>query len=154
MIALVKIDVAAVDLNRSARQVFDLVIGGTLLEPGLTWVFNLANDPADSRRDLRFWRPELQQRRTGSGPQVGADDVSLLPLEEVLARILPVTRTNFAAGEVDQMFQIRPRTRIDFGMELAGQMRGTGRFYSRAALAEFLRRRHIGHGVTGTLKKS
>ena len=154
MIALVKIDVAAVDLNRSARQVFDLVIGGTLLEPGLTWVFNLANDPADSRRDLRFWRPELQQRRTGSGPQVGADDVSLLPLEEVLARILPVTRTNFAGGEVDQLFQIRPRTRIDFGTQLAGQMRGTGRFYSRAALAEFLRRRHIGHGVTGTLKKS
>ena len=152
MIALVKIDVAAVDLNRSARQVFDLVIGGTLLEPGLTWVFNLANDPTGDRRDLRFWREELKQRRTATGPQVAADDLSQLPVEEVIARILPVTRTNFAAGEVDQMFQIRPRTRIDFGMELAGQMRGTGRFYSRAALAEFLRRRHVGHVVAA--KKS
>ena len=154
MIALVKIDVAAVDLNRSARQVFDLVIGGTLLEPGLTWVFNLANDPTGDRRDLRFWREELKQRRTATGPQVAADDLSQLPVEEVIARILPVTRTNFAAGEVDQMFQIRPRTRIDFGTQLAGGMRGSGRFYSRAVLAEFLRRRHIGHGGTGTLKKS
>lgn len=138
--ALVKIDVAAADLDRSVAQVFDLVDGGTLLEKGITWVFNLANDPDGDRRDLRFWRPEVLAH--GHRDIIGkyAD----WPIERVLAKILPEKRVNFHAGEVDKLFQIRPRTRIDLHGELAGALDGGRNFYSRAALAAFLTRRWLG----------
>ncbi len=142
--ALVKIDVAAADLGRSVTQIFELVDGGTLLETGLVWVFNLANDASTTRRDLRFWREELlaraAQRAGGSHP----GKYGHWELDWVIARILPVKRTQFHAGEVDQLFQIRPRTRIDFGAELNGEMKDGRNFYARPVLAEFLKRRWLG----------
>jgi hypothetical protein len=138
---LVKIDVAAADLNKSVKSLFDMADGGTLMERGLQWVFDFSNGNTD-RRDLRFWRPEVLVR--------ASKDVALhnkyngWQLDYVLARILPVRRINFHAGEVDRLFQLRPRTRIDFGAELNGEMKGGRNFYARPVLEQFLRARWLG----------
>lgn len=136
---LVKIDVAADLIGRPVPQIFDLVDGGSLLEKGLAWVFNLANDIKGDRRDLRLWRPELEARRDGDSSKY-----SLYRIDWVIARILPETRDRLHAGEVDQLFQIRPRTRIDFGPELNGVMLNGRNFYSRIVVAEFLKHRWLG----------
>lgn len=141
--ALVKIDVAAATLGWSAGKLFDLVDGGTLLEKGFVWVFNLANDPHGDRRDLRFWMPEIQARCVPHGRSYGHWEI-----EHVIAKVLPKNRTNFHAGEVDQLFQIRHRTRIDLHGELFGTAtptaKGTPNFYPRTVLAAFLKRRWLG----------
>lgn len=141
--ALVKIDVAAACLGKSATHLFGLAEGGFLGEPGLEWVFNLANDPEAKRRDLRFWLPELQTR-TNQPSNHPTIQPSILDLEAVVAQILPLKRQNFHAGEVDQLLQIRPRTRIDFGEELGGTKQAGRNFYERDMLAAFLRRRWLG----------
>jgi len=138
--ALVKIDVAAADLDLSVAQVFDLVDGGTLLEHGLTWVFDLSQRGADGRRrDLRFWRPELLAYCAQETVAKYAD----WKLEQVLVRILPEKRTHFHAGEVDKLLQLRPRTRIDLHRELAGSLQSGRHLYHRHDLAAFLRRRWL-----------
>jgi|GEM_PF-1974773 len=148
--ALVKIDVAAAHLGWSAGKLFDLVDGGTLLEKGFAWVFNFANALDGERRDLRFWWPEIEARATGGN---AATKFSSYEIEWVIGRILPEKRVNFAAGEVDQMFQLRPRTRIDFGAELQGNIEHrtsniehptSANFYARKFLAAFLQRRWLG----------
>ena len=138
--ALVKIDVAAARLGWSADKLFDLVDGGTLLEKGFAWVWNLANALDGERRDLRFWWPEIEARAQARNQT----KFSYYELPWVIAKILPPRRVNFHAGEIDQMFQIRPRTRIDLHAELAGRLEGGRNFYSRAALARFLERRWLG----------
>ena len=140
--SLVKIDVAAADLGKSVAMIFDLVEGSYLLEPGLVWVFNLANNAAGARRDLRFWRPELTARAQGAGQSPTA--YGRYEIDWVIARILPEKRSQFHAGEVDQLFQIRPRTRIDFGAELNGELKEGRNFYARPVLAQFLKRRWLG----------
>lgn len=136
---LVKIDVAAADLGKAVAHIFGLVFdGGNLLEPGIHWVFNFAN-ALDSRRDLRFWRPEIKARADGEAEKFSAWEIG-----QVVAKILPATRKNFHAGEVDQLFQIRKTTRLDFGAELAGRLDGGRNFYSRATLENFLCRRWLG----------
>lgn len=137
---LVKIDVAAAALGWSAAKLFDLVEGGSLLEPGFEWVFNLANDVHGERRDLRWWWQEIEERRA----EREEGKSKRYELREVIDQILPVKRTNFHAGEVDQMFQIRPRTRIDLHDELSVSQRDGHNFYSRYSLAAFLRRRWVG----------
>jgi hypothetical protein len=143
---LVKIDVAAADLDKSVKALFEMADGGTLIERALQWVFDFSNGDAcrigQHRRDLRFWRPEILAR--------ASKDVSLhnkyrgWQLDWVLARILPPKRLNFHAGEVDQLFQLRPRTRIDFGEELNGKIAGGRNFYTRDVLVKFLTGRWIG----------
>jgi hypothetical protein len=139
LIALVKIDVAAVDLNRSAQQVRSLAEGGTAAEPGLLWVFNLAANASGQRRDLRFWRGELRAYSTSTGSACRQKGI-----EQVLAEILPAQRNFFSAGEIDQLFQIRPRTRIDLNHELQGELNHGRYSYARASLAKFLTRRWLG----------
>jgi hypothetical protein len=152
---LVKIDVAAATLGWSAGKLFDLVDGGTLLERGFAWVFNLANDREGERRDLRFWLPEISMRASLDTSKHRR--FSNYELEWVINKILPATRKNFHAGEVDELFQIRPRTRIDLHDEICGSLRTaigreSGRhFYSRDALAAFLTRRWI-HAKTFSAK--
>ena len=160
--ALVKIDVAAARLGWSAAKLFDLADGGAvtasnLFEKGFVWVFDLANDLASQngrcgshRRDLRFWWPEIEARASDDTSKHGK--FSSYEIEWVINKILPVKRQNFHAGEVDQMFQIRPRTRIDLHAELfplsaaAGERAGVRcpNFYPRAALVNFLQRRWLG----------
>lgn len=139
--ALVKIDVAATFLGKSAPQVFNLVEGGSLSEAGLMWVFNLALNRAGCRRDLRIWLPELKSRVAGQPRQYHGQDI-----RQTLAEILPGNRQRFNAGDVDGLFQIRHRTRLDFGAELPGCRVGGRTIYARATLESFLVRRWIGGG--------
>lgn len=142
--ALVKVDVAAARLRWNVGRLFDLTDGGTLLENGFAWVFNLANDPCGQKRDLRWWMPEIEAR-AGS---TGSTKFNYYQPGWVIGRILPEKRVNFHAGEVDQLFQIRPRTRIDLHAEIFGGVavtKGRGpNFYSREFLAAFLLRRWLG----------
>lgn len=142
--ALVKIDVAAADLGKSAQQVFDLVDGASLSEAGLLWVFNVARNPAGCRRELRFWRPELQARVAGQAAKYHRQTI-----QWVLSEILPGTRQTFNAGDVDRMFQIRPRTRLDFGRELPGRRVAGRNVYPRQPLELFLNRRWLGRAKGG-----
>jgi hypothetical protein len=137
--ALVKIDVAAADTGLSVRRIEQLVDGGLVREKGITWVFNLAKDLNARNRDLRFWRPELLAR-----VQDEADKYGRWEIGQIIASILPETREKFHAGEIDQLFQIRPNTRIAYGAELNGVMEAGRNSYSRVTLAAFLKRRWIG----------
>lgn len=147
--ALVKIDVAAAQLGWSVGKLFDLVDGGTLLEKGFGFVFDLSNDlsskngPRGShRRDLRWWFPEVLARASRDTSRHGK--YTFWEIGWVLNQIVPEKRATFHAGEVDQLFQIRARTRIDFGAELNGMPgRGSANFYPREVLVAFLTRRWL-----------
>ena len=140
---LVKVDAAALLTGQPARVLFDRAAGASLLagQAPLMWVWDFSNGAAapPRRRDLRFWVVELECPLDKTQRVIHA-----LTLDQVLARLLPVTRRNFHAGEVDQMFQLRPRTRIDFGAELNGGMTGGRNFYERRGLENFLRARWLG----------
>ncbi|HAO79762.1 MAG TPA: hypothetical protein DCQ92_12455 [Verrucomicrobia subdivision 3 bacterium] len=138
-ITLVKIDVATVDLGKSVRHLEQLVDGGTAHEKGLLWIFNLAKDPGGRCRNLRFWRPELIARSRGE-----PEKYHRCKIDDIIALILPASRMKFRAGEVDQLLQLRPRIRIDFGAELAGSLDQGSHVYSRPTLAGFLKRRWLG----------
>ncbi len=144
--ALVKIDVAANLLQRSAQRIFEMADGVSLIDGGLTWVFNLANDPKSLRRDLRFWLPELEAVSDGA---IGTSRPTGLPdsIGGVVDMILPARVQNFQAGQIDALFQIRPRTRIDLHGEFAGSLRSGRNFYHRDDLAAFLKRRWLGASV-------
>lgn len=137
--AIVKIDVAAADLGISVRRIEQLVDGGTPREKGFTWVFNLAKNLNARNRDLRFWLVELLARVQGETDKHGR-----LEIKQVIASILPETREKFHGSEVDQLFQIRPTTRLAYGAELNGKKVVGGNSYSRIMLAEFLKRRWLG----------
>jgi hypothetical protein len=139
--ALVKIDVAAARLGWSAAKLFDLVDGGTLIERGFVWVWNLANDPTGIKRDLRFWWPEIDMRASLDTSKHRR--FTNYELEWVINKILPASRTNFHAGEVDELFQIRPRTRIDLHDEICGTKLSGRNSYTRDILAAFLERRWL-----------
>jgi len=137
--SLIKIDAAAAVLGKSAPQIFDLLEGGSLSEAGLLWVFNLAHNRAGTRRDLRLWLPELKACVAGQPRQYHSQDI-----RQTLAQILPGNRQRFNAGDVDCLFQIRPRTRLDFGTELPGYRVAGRTIYARSALESFLIRRWLG----------
>ena len=139
--ALVKIDVAAAALGWSAAKLFDLVDGGTLIEQGFVWVFNLANDVSGQRRDLRFWYAELNARANHF-------ELPKYELSGVINTVLPPARRFFHAGEVDQLFQIRHNTRLALHDELAGSLNSGRNQYARADLAAFLTRRWLGAELT------
>jgi len=143
---LVKLDVAAARLGWSAVKLLSLADEGTLLEPGFIWVWNLANNLQGDRRDLRFWWDEVVARDEGGDVGEGHD----LSLDQVIEKILPIRRTTFHAGEVDSMFQIRHRTRLDYGLELNGGLVKGRTLYPRETLAAFLRRRWLGHNKLAT----
>jgi hypothetical protein len=114
--------------------------GGTTLNQALAWVFDFSRSGHRQRRDLRFWRPELEAR--GSGDAVKNHQFSQWELDAVIKRILPETRQNYRAWDVSDLFQIRHNTRIRlFG---GGGKIGSRNSYSRQALAEFLRKRWLG----------
>ena len=137
--ALVKVEVAAADLSRPVSHIYDLVDGGSATEAGLLWAFDLARHPGRQRRSLRCWRPELLARADGDGRKYHRQ-----PVTWIIAQILPETRQTFHAGEVDRLFQIRPRTRIDLHSELKGVLVAGRNIYRRPRLAAFLARRWVG----------
>ena len=134
--ALVKIDVAVMVTGKPVSALFDMADGAALVDGSLSWVFDLANGDKDERRDLRFWLPELEA--------LGETDMSGLKLDQVVGKILPSNRTNFHAGEVDLLFQVRHNTRREL-LDSAGMNAGRN-FYSRGTLVEFLKARWIGAG--------
>jgi hypothetical protein len=138
---LIKIDVAAHLLNKPVATLFDMAEGASLTERALRWVFDLSS--GEIRRDLRFWTDEVNARASADASKhlkhCGWE------LDWVLAKLLPETRQNFHAGEVDQLLQIRPRTRIDL-LESAGVVAGRN-FYDRAMLVKFLTSRWIGTAI-------
>jgi hypothetical protein len=141
--ALVKIDVVAATLGVGVRRIEALVDGDDVFERGLLWVFDLANDrSAATRRELRFWWRESQQRLVADVSK--QHKYANWELDWVIAQILPVRRKFFQAGEVDQLFQIRHNTRIEFGRELNGNLQNGANTYERANLATFLARRWLG----------
>ena len=137
--ALVKIDVATVWLSRSARQVYDFVDGESVSEAGLLWVFNLARNLRDGKRDLRFWIPELKARAEGQARKYHQQDI-----QWIIAQILPVNRQTFNAGDVDQLFQIRHDTRLAYGAELPGKLIAGRNAYQMPTIGKFLERRWLG----------
>lgn len=137
--ALVKIDVAAADLGVGVRRIEAMVDGGDLVTSPLLWVFNLSTDLRNSsRRELRFWRPELAAHAAGEPEKFAQQE-----LLWVIRRILLEKRTSYHAGEVDQMFQIRHNTRLEMHAELCGSMASGRSFYPRQALVSFLQRRWL-----------
>lgn len=137
---LVKIDVAAHVLNRSVRQIFDLVDGGTHVEVGLMWVFNLAVNPAGYRRELRFWCPEIEARRAGQPAKYHNRDVAW-----VISQILPGNRQSFQPGQINDLLQVRHNTRLEYGTQLPGIRHSCGNTYQRPALERFLALRWLGN---------
>lgn len=136
---LVTVDVASADLGKTAKEIFDLVDGGSLLEPALVWVFDLSVRQRWGRRELRFWRMELSTR--ADGRKLGE-----LELDAVLDRILPEDHMSLTAGELDLLWQMRPRTRLDLNRQLK---RRTLKLYKkkdypRWVLREFLKQRWLG----------
>jgi len=135
---LLKIDVATVITGQSINVLYERAEGTGDLESALVWVFDFSRGASRRdvirahRRDLRFWHSEL----TGA-------DVKKLTLEQVLETILPSSKKTFQAGEVDHLFQLRPRTRLDLcGLE--GELKGGRNSYTREKLAGFLQDRWIG----------
>jgi hypothetical protein len=146
--ALVKVDVAAAHLGWPARKLLSLVDESSVLDRGFAWVFNLANDPAGERRDLRWWWPEIAARASLDSRDAGK--YAFYELSWVINRILPERRQNFQAGEVDQLFQIRHTTRYELHAEIFAGAKftppaGTANFYPRELLAAFLTRRWMTH---------
>lgn len=143
--ALVKIDVAAALLRLSAPALFELVEGSAKAHRrALVFVFNVAKRMGHRRRDLRFWLPEVQAHAQGEPGRF-----AVLELPDVIERILPLRRSGFSAGELDQLFQLRRRTRIDLQRELVGELGAAGYRYQRPTVAAFLERRWLGALVPG-----
>ena len=136
---LVKIDVAVADTGRSVGALFAMADGGTRLNQALEWVFDFST-PGRHKRELRFWRPELEARG-GSDPKK-CWQYSGMELEAVLKRIVPETHRGYRASEVSELFQIRHNTRVK--LLGGGGKAGRPTVYARRTLAEFLRQRWLG----------
>jgi len=137
---LVKIDVAVVQMHRSVRAIYGMAEGGTRLDKALCWVFDFSRGNRCTRRDLRFWYPELMARG-------GTDDArrygySGFQLEWVIKRILPESRQRFSAGEVSEWLQIRHNTRA--ALLPADGWANRRAYYLRQTLAGFLRQCWVG----------
>lgn len=140
--ALVKIDVAAADLGLAVRRIEQMFEGRDLTTGSLVWVFDFAKSlEKNARRVPRFWRPELLAVASGDGALRGK--YVGFELDWVIDKILPVNRSHFHAGEVDQLFQIRHNTRKNYP-ELNGTLRDGRNYYERATLVAFLKRRWLG----------
>jgi hypothetical protein len=128
--SLLKIDAAAYLRRTTVDNLFKLSEGGTLIDHGLEWVFNVATNANGVERDLRFWSQEIEAPET-------TDKSSLAGM---LAVLLP-RKLNFASQEVTSLLQIR-RSHL---MQLR-RVRALppGKFTSRAALENFLQSRWLG----------
>ena len=107
--------------------------GGDLFNPGFVWVWNFASRP-DGERDLRFWRDEIEDTRA----------TAKLALDDVLARILPLNRRNYHAGQVTELFMLTPNSLARLRRQLGGHVETSGAVFPRAGLESFLRKRWLG----------
>jgi len=138
---LVKIDVAVADTGRSVRALFEMAEGGNRLHQGLRWVFDFSDPAVGQRRELRFWRPEIEAR--GNGDVRRATEYGAWDFDTVIRQILPETRPTYHAYEVSELFQIRHNTRAK--LLGGGAAAGPRTSYPRRTLVDFLRLRWLGH---------
>ena len=137
---LLTIDSVRMLRRKSVDAIYELVDGdkhrgGTLFEPGLKWVFNLATDPKGKIRDLRFFAPEISK----------PESIQDISLDQVIATILPPTVTNFHSGRVQETLVISRPTLMELRSQLGGELQTDVRscFFARASLVAFLKARHL-----------
>jgi len=118
------------------EEVFTRVDGTDLILKPLVWVFDFASTwPQNEKRDLRFWRHEIDNPGT----------TGHLEIDWVVARILPPARTMYPAGEVVELFCLNRSTLKELRPHMAGQLITGGSTYARAGLATFLTNRWLGY---------
>jgi hypothetical protein len=146
---LVKVDVAVADTGRSVHTLYGMADGGTNTNEGLRWVFDFSKPGAGQRRDLRFWRPEVEAR--GNGDVRRSQEYRAWDFEAGIRRILPETHPAYRACEVSDLFQIRGNTRINL-LGVVGQV-GHRASYARRTLVDFLRQRWLGRRLGKPARK-
>lgn len=123
------------------EEIFTRVDGGDLLLKPLVWVFDFsAAWPDNTKRDLRFWRAEVESLR-----DAGKSATGHLEIQWVVERILPLRRTSYPAGEVVELFCLNRSTLKELRPQLAGELATGGSTYTRAGLAAFLTTRWLGY---------
>jgi hypothetical protein len=114
----------------SADKVNELVEVGKLL-----WVFNMGRMQSNKAiRNLRFWLPEV----------VNPSGATSFQLEEVISKILPVSRQTFSGGEICQWFLVSRPTVMRLSAECHGVKSKRVLSVARTSLASYLQRRWIG----------
>ena len=133
--SLVKVEAVRALTGEGYDAIFERVDGGSLLQKPLVWVFDFSSTWPDGKlRDLRFWRAELESAPGKYGHY---------ELAWVIAKILPEKRTNFQAGEVDQLFMLTRPGRKALRTALGGTLAERTSFYPRADLVRFLEARWL-----------
>jgi hypothetical protein len=138
-IQFAKVDSVALLTGNTIPNIYNMAEGGDLQYGCYQWVWNVSKNPAGRTRDLRFWVSEML---ADNGPQ--RDYYNHLRLEEVIESLLPPEQTEWPAGEVCRLLQIRPCTLTALRCELKGHLRRNCGFYPRIGLVRFLRRRWLG----------
>lgn len=125
------VDINTLRISHGIRgdKVKEFVESGDLL-----WVFDLGQH---SLRNLRFWLPEI----------LNPAAVTNLKLEEVISKILPVSRPTINGSEIGHWFLVDRSTVKQIGAKCRGTVTNK-RFLTvpRDSLAGYLRRRWIGAG--------
>jgi hypothetical protein len=104
---------------------------------GFNWVWDISASPKEKVRkisELRFWFDEIQDAAAVAG----------LELADVVARIASPNREWYRATELEQMLITSGTTIAKLAAELRAEVVGHTRRIPRAALADFLTRRHVG----------
>ncbi|MEI7534128.1 MAG: hypothetical protein WCK57_07125 [Verrucomicrobiae bacterium] len=138
---LTTVDGVAMLINKSIKTVYDRADGGDASGCGYQFVWNVATNPKGKIRHLRFWVPEIDDPKA----------VAILTLDEVISQILPVTRSEFPAGNVCKFLQIRPPTLALLRSELNGEVRRNSGYFPRAGLVKFFRSRWLGAAAVNQL---
>jgi len=115
----------------SANKVCELVESGKLL-----WVFDVGQMRGKKKRALRFWAQEI----------VDAGAVAKLKLDDVISKILPVSRRSFNGAEIGQWFLVSRPTVQRIGSETRSGVKSRLLHVRRDSLAEFLRKNWLGAG--------
>lgn len=135
MSPLAKVDGVQLLTRRAISEIYAMADGGDLVGGRYQWVWDVKTDPHGKIRDLRFWIGEVL------APKRQAE----LTLDQVIDFLLPKSRKEFPAGEVQRLLQVRPITLSELRAELQGSLRSGSGFYPRAGLVTFFRNRWLGH---------
>lgn len=137
---LAKVDGVCLLTGKPPQAIYAMADGGDLLEHQLQWVWNVSTDASGKIRDLRFWVGEVLDPARQKN----------LTLDAVINSLVPRTRTEFPAGEVQQLLQVRHNTLLELRRELAGTLRAHCNFYPRAGLVKFFERRWLGANLNAS----
>lgn len=139
---LIKLDVVCSTLEKSPDEVFEMADGGSLLHGSLIWVFNLATNGDEGKRELRFWAGEVLAKRAE------LTHTSSMSLTAVLESIAPPSIHYFPTGRIESEFQLR---RCTIG-KLRGEIGQPQGMIPRGKLAAFLASRWLGNSNHGSTR--